>query len=138
MRWKVLLLLAGLALVPGAARADVRPHALCSDGMVLQQKADVKVWGKADPGEEVTVTFRGQKTAGKADAKGDWSVTLKSGDAGGPEAMTIAGKNTLNYNDVLVGEVWVCSGQSNMEWSVNACDKSDKDAAASAPHNKML
>jgi sialate O-acetylesterase len=134
----MLLLSAGLALVPGAARADVRPHALCGEGMVLQRNAEVKIWGKADPDEEVTVTFRNQKATTKADAKGDWLVTLKSGQAGGPEKMTIAGKNTIEYGNVLVGEVWVCSGQSNMEWGVGGCDKSDKDHAFGAAHNNLL
>ena len=138
MRRKLFLFLAGLALVPGAARAEVRPHAQCGEGMVLQQNAEVPIWGKADPGETVTVSFRGQKAAAAADNKGDWSVTLRSGKAGGPEEMTIAGKNTLHYKNVLVGEVWVCSGQSNMEWSVAGCDKGDKDYAFSAPHNPML
>jgi len=138
MRWKMLLLAAGLAVLPAAARADVSPHALCSEGMVLQQKSEVSIWGKADPGEDVTVTFRGQQASGKADAKGDWAVTLKSGAAGGPEKMTIAGKNTLHYDNVLIGEVWVCSGQSNMEWSVAACNKADKEYAFSAPHDPNL
>jgi sialate O-acetylesterase len=138
MRWNTMIFLAGLALVPATARADVRPHALCSEGMVLQQKADVLIWGKADPGEEITVSFRGQKATTKANAEGEWAVTLKSGDAGGPETMIIAGKNTIEYKNVMVGEVWVCSGQSNMEWSVGGCDKGDKDYASSATHNPML
>jgi sialate O-acetylesterase len=139
MRWNVLLVLAGLVVTAGPARAEVRPHALCGDGMVLQQKSEVKIWGKADPGENVTVTFRGQKAAATADNQGDWSVTLKSGNAGGPEKMTIAGKDmTLNYDNVLVGEVWVCSGQSNMEWGVGGCNQSDKDYAFSAPHDNLL
>ncbi len=139
MRVPLTASLLGLALlVPAAARADVKPHALISEGMVLQQKTDAKVWGKADPGEAVTVTFRDQKETAKADEKGNWLVMLKAGEAGGPFAMTIAGKNTVEYKDVLVGEVWVCSGQSNMEWSVNGCDKTDKEYAFSAPHNPRL
>jgi len=138
MRWKMLLWTVGLIVLPSTAWADVRPHALCREGMVLQQKANVTIWGKADPDEEVTVTFRGQKASAKTSAQGDWAVTLTSGEAGGPEEMTIAGKNTLHYKDVLVGEVWVCSGQSNMEWSVGGCDKADKEYAFSAPHDSLL
>jgi sialate O-acetylesterase len=138
MRWNVLGGLTALVLCPAAAHADVRPSPLCSDGMVLQQQSDVLFWGKADRGEEITVIFRGQTRTTTANPKGDWAVTLKSGEAGGPEKMTIAGKNTLNYNNVLVGEVWVCSGQSNMEWSLAGCDNSDKEYAFSAPPNKML
>jgi sialate O-acetylesterase len=138
MRLRMLPILAGLVLVPVAARADVKPHALCADGMVLQQKADCKIWGKADPGEEVTVTFRDQKATTKTDDKGAWVVTLKPTDAGGPFEMTIAGKNMIQLKNVLVGEVWVCSGQSNMEWGVGGCNKADIEYALAAPHNPML
>ena len=79
MRLRFAFLLAGLLLAPAAARADVKPHALCSDGMVLQQKSKVKVWGKADPGEKVTVAFRGQEKSHPTDESGNWVVTLDSG-----------------------------------------------------------
>jgi sialate O-acetylesterase len=139
MRWRSIVFLAALALVaPAPLRADVKPHALCSDGMVLQQKAETKIWGKADPGENVAISFRGQVAKTKADDKGNWTLTLKPGDAGGPFQMTINGNNTITYDNVLVGEVWVCSGQSNMEWSVGGCDKADKEYATSAPHNPNL
>jgi sialate O-acetylesterase len=139
MRLRAILFLASVALMaPAQVRADVKPHALCSEGMVLQQKAETKIWGKADPGEAVTVTFRGQMVAVKADDQGNWLAALKPCDAGGPFEMTIAGKNTIEYKNVLVGEVWVCSGQSNMEQSVNGSDKSDQAMATSAPHNPML
>jgi sialate O-acetylesterase len=127
-----------LTLTPALARAEVKTHALCSEGMVLQQQTDAHVWGTADKGEAVTVTFRGKKATATADDAGRWLVILPAGEAGGPFEMTIAGKNTITYKDVLVGEVWICSGQSNMEWSVNACDKADKEYATSAPVNPML
>jgi sialate O-acetylesterase len=139
MRLRVTLFLASVALLaPAQVRADVKPHALCTEGMVLQQKAETKIWGKADPGEAVTVSFRGEQVAAKADDKGNWLVKLKANGAGGPFEMTIAGKNTIEYKNVLVGEVWVCSGQSNMEQSINDSDKGDQEAAKSAPHNPML
>ncbi len=96
------------------------------------------MWGTADKGENVTVSFRDQQVATRADGQGRWSVTIKTGDAGGPFELTIAGNNKIQYKNVLVGEVWVCSGQSNMEWSVGGCDKADKDFAFSAAHNPML
>lgn len=120
------------------ARADVKPHSLCTDGMVLQQKSKVFVWGTADLGEKVAVTFRGQTESIAADANGKWAVLLDSGAAGGPFPMTIAGKNKLDYQNVYVGEVWVCSGQSNMQWAVNQCDKTDQEAAKETPPNKQL
>jgi sialate O-acetylesterase len=99
-------------------RADVRLPSLISDGMVLQQGTKVNIWGTADPGERVTVTFNNQHVAGIADGEGRWKVVLGPLSAGGPYKMTIAGKNTLTLLDVLVGEVWICSGQSNMEMYV--------------------
>jgi sialate O-acetylesterase len=138
MKTRILLFILYIGLLPVSARADVKPHALCSEGMVLQQKAKVNIWGTADKGEKVTVTFRDEKAAATADGDGRWVVALNSGPAGGPFEMTIAGNNTISYKNVLVGEVWICSGQSNMEQSVNGSDKGDKEIATSAPHNPML
>lgn len=140
MRARIAIWILGLALMalPAGARADVKPHAICSEGMVLQQQSKAKVWGTADPGENVTVTLQGSTAAATADPKGNWAVEIDTGKAGGPFTMTIAGKNTITYKNILVGEVWVCSGQSNMEWTVGGCDKTDQDYAKAAPANKML
>ncbi len=111
---------AGLLVVGAAAQAAVKPHALFSDAMVLQQGVSVPVWGTAGNGEEVTVRFQGQEQ--KTTAKnGHWRVNLDKLTAGGPFEMTIAGNDKahpLTLHNVLVGEVWVCSGQSNMEMAV--------------------
>lgn len=138
MKVRIFFVLLCLGFVPTMAQADVKMHAICSDGMVLQQKAKAKVWGTAETGETVTVNFRGKTGTAVANAGGRFVVEIPSGDAGGPFEMTIVGKNTISYKNVLVGEVWVCSGQSNMEWPVNRGDKSDTEYAASAPHNPML
>lgn len=127
-----------LGLFASTARADVKPYPLCTDGMVLQQQADVKLWGTADTGEVVTVTFRGKQASATASEGGRWVVTIPAGEAGGPFELTIAGKNTLTHKNVLVGEVWLCSGQSNMDWGLNSCDESDKAYANTAPSNAML
>src|SRR5262249_46870590 len=108
---------------PGqAARAEVKPHALFSDGMVLQQGVKCPVWGTAAPGEKVEVSYgeggAAQATGTVADRDGKWLVTLPEHKAGGPYTLTIAGTNKVTLKDVYVGEVWVCSGQSNMEWSL--------------------
>ena len=132
-----LLTLLGL-LAPASARAEVSPHTLCTDGMVLQQKMKVNIFGTANTGEKVTVTFRGKSASTTAGNDGKWLVSLESGAAGGPFPMTIAGNNKLDYSNVYVGEVWICSGQSNMQWSVSACDKTDQQSANDAPPNKML
>lgn len=78
----------------------------------------MNLWGTADPGEVVTVRFRGQEATITADDAGRWSVSLAKQPAGGPSSLTFAGQNTVTFENVLVGDVWVCSGQSNMSWPV--------------------
>jgi sialate O-acetylesterase len=99
----------------GSLRADVTPNPLFTDAAVLQQGVRVPVWGTADPGERVTVEFAGQTVTNTAAADGRWLVHLAPLKAGGPLTITITGKNKITLKDVLVGEVWLCSGQSNME-----------------------
>lgn len=91
--------------------------ALISKGMVLQRNSEVKLWGESSPGAKITVTASwGTKADGKTDGNGKWMVTLKTGDAGGPYDVGIqAGDTSVVIKDVLLGEVWLCSGQSNME-----------------------
>jgi len=90
------------------------PRVLFADGMVLQRDMPVPVWGLADPGEDVSVTIAGQTKSTVTAGNGTWRVELDPLVAGGPHEMTIAGTNTIVLSDVLVGEVWVCTGQSNM------------------------
>ena len=131
--WFVLTALVGsLGLGSGLVRADVKPNPLFSDGMVLQRDRGVPVWGTADAGERVTVQIAGQSVSTTADDQGRWSVRLAPMMAGGPLGMTIAGKNTIKLDDVLVGEVWIASGQSNMQWSLNRTDNADAAIAKSA------
>src|SRR5262249_27036390 len=112
-------------------RADVTPHSLFSDNMVLQRGMKVPVWGTAADGEEVTVSIQGQTV--KTTAKdGKWLVQLAELRPGGPNEMTIAGKNKIELKNVMVGDVWVCSGQSNMEQSLKSTVDADKVIAASA------
>ena len=107
----------GVALVCGA-RAEVKPHPLFTDGAVLQRGVSLPVWGTAKAGEKVTVELCGQSATAVADADGKWMVKLGKCAAGGPFKMVIRGENTITLNDVCVGEVWVCSGQSNMEFGL--------------------
>lgn len=112
--WRILLALAAL-LLP-AVRAEVRLPALFSDHALLQQGRRIPVWGWAAPGERVTVDFAGRRAATTAGADGQWRVNLPAFRAGGPYDLRVTGRNTLIRTNVLVGEVWVASGQSNMEW----------------------
>jgi sialate O-acetylesterase len=113
---KYFQILIGLAVagIPAFVRADVKPNSLFSDHAVLQRGVAVPVWGTARNGENVTVEFAGQKVSTVA-RDGKWLVRLAPLKAGGPHTLTIKGDNTVVLTDVLVGEVWVCSGQSNME-----------------------
>lgn len=99
--------------------ADVTLPAIFSDHAVLARSNSVPVWGKATPGEAVTVTINGQSRTTKADANGRWQVALDlSTSEAGPFDLVVSGRNTLKRTDILVGEVWLASGQSNMEWKV--------------------
>ena len=112
------------------AHADVATPSIFGDHMVLQRDQANPVWGWADPGEQVTVSIDDQQHKTKANRQGDWRVTLKPLPAGGPHRLTIKGKNTLEYDDVLVGEVWICSGQSNMQLGVqNTIDRNQTKQA---------
>src|SRR6266852_6942380 len=128
-------LLTVLIFAATSMRAEVRLPALFSDNMVLQQGTKAPVWGWADDGEQVTVRFRGQTVRTTAEG-GKWMVTLQSLKAGGPDKFVVEGKNKIEIQNVLVGEVWVCSGQSNMELPIERSFESTNDIAASA--NSML
>ena len=108
-----------LLLTAAVARADVKLHGLFSDHMVLQRDSSVPVWGWADEGEQVTVEFRGRKVTAKA-VGGHWVARLPKLKAGGPDKLTVTGKNSITLEGVMVGEVWIASGQSNMEWPMRA------------------
>jgi sialate O-acetylesterase len=98
--------------------ANVRMPLVFSDGMVLQRNKEIPVWGWADANEKVEVHFNKQTKTITADATGKWMVKLDSEKAGGPFELTVTGKNKIVIKDVLVGEVWICSGQSNMEFQM--------------------
>jgi sialate O-acetylesterase len=114
------------------AHANVKLAPIFGDNMVLQREMPVPIWGTASAGEEVMVTFAGQSKSTKADDKGNWQVKLDALKAGGPFELIVAGKNKVTFSNVLVGEVWVCSGQSNMEWALKQTEKADDEIAASA------
>ena len=99
--------------------------------MVLQRDKPVPVWGKADPGEKVAVGFAEQEKSTTADENGSWQVSLDPLPANKtPQSLVVSGKNKLTLQNVLVGEVWLCSGQSNMEWVVDKCANPEEEKAA--------
>lgn len=137
---KFSVLFSAIAVVASviAARAEVKLHGLFTDGAVLQQGVPVPVWGTARDGEKVTVKFQGQEVSTLAKS-GRWSVKLPALKAGGPFILTVTGDNTLTRTNVLVGEVWLCSGQSNMGFKLNrAANAAEAIASAGDPELRLF
>jgi sialate O-acetylesterase len=118
------------SLVAFQANADVRLPKILSDHMVLQGGKPARIWGWADAGEKVSVELAGEKASAVAGADGKWAVQLKVPAKGEGLELKVSGKNALKVSDVLIGEVWVCSGQSNMEWTVAQSNNPAEEAAA--------
>ena len=119
--------------------ANVKPAQIFSSNMVLQQGQENPIWGWADKGEKITIAFAGKTISLKANKSGKWSTKLPSLDYGGPYEMTIKGKNSIHLDNILIGEVWVCSGQSNMEFIVNgSIHAKDEIAAANLPNIRLF
>jgi sialate O-acetylesterase len=129
---------AGLSLALNAS-AEIRlPHVFGSH-MVLQREKPIIIWGWAQPGETVTVQLGTAQQTAQANDKGEWKVTLPAMEAGGPYDLTISGSSTIKLEDVMVGEVWLCSGQSNMEFGMgNLKDPGPEIAQADHPNIRLL
>lgn len=112
------------------ADAAVTLPGILTEHMVLQRGLPIHIWGKASPDEVVSVVFRGETQSTKADVFGAWSVHLSAADAGGPFELTVTGTNTISFRDILVGDVWVASGQSNMEFKLRQADDAAAEIAA--------
>ena len=136
-KWPLFLL---FAIAVQAAFADVRLPKVFGSHMVLQRRKAVPVWGWADAGEKVSITLGNQVMTGKAEKDGTWRLSLNPMEAGGPYQLTVKGrKNSVTFDDVLVGEVWVCSGQSNMEWPLSAAANGQKEVSlANFPQIRQL
>jgi len=133
------VLLAAGAGWPTSARAEVRLPKVFGSHMVLQQEKPLAVWGWAQPGESVTVRLASETREAKANERGEWKVMLPVMKAGGPYTLTVSAANTIQCDDVLVGEVWLCSGQSNMEMGIGAAqDGKNEIAAANYPSIRLL
>lgn len=120
--------------------ADVKLPAVIADNMVLQQKANAPVWGWADPGEKISIIASWKNSAKTTTGKdGKWKLKLKTPKAGGPYDITITGKNTIKLQNILIGEVWLCSGQSNMQWSMSKTENADQHiATANYPNIRLF
>lgn len=114
------------------AKAAVTLPKIFTANMVLQRDKEIKIWGWADKGETITVSFNGQSVRSKTDKLGNWIVTLKPMTYGGPYEMKIAGKkNAIDLGNILIGDVYICSGQSNMEWVIQNTNNAEKEIAES-------
>ena len=123
--------------------AEVRLPAIFGDHMVLQQRSAITVWGWAQPGEKVSVNadWAWFEKSTRTDRDGNWSVRLRTPGAGGPHSLTISGQNTIALHDVLIGEVWICSGQSNMDFTMASLRSeagSDDIAKANYPQIRLF
>ncbi len=141
MRIRSLFSMIGLVLVLAATpvQADIWMPSVFGDHMVLQEGKPLPVWGTAAAGETVRVEIAGRKAETKAGADGNWSVKLPKMGYGGPHTLTVtADSGSKTFSDVLVGEVWVASGQSNMQWGVNLARDPEKEIAAANYPNLRL
>ena len=128
--------LVGADWVPAA---EVSIPSVFADHMVLQREMPITVWGWATAGGKVTVALGRNEVVTRANSQGEWKVALPEMKAGGPHKMTISGKNTLTLTDILVGEVWIGSGQSNMQWSVaGAANGGAESAVAKYPKIRLF
>ena len=125
-----------LLVLPSHASADITLPALIDHHMVIQRDVPFPVWGWADPREKVTVEFKNRVYRTEASGDGRFRVELEPETAGGPYEMKISGNNDIILHNILIGDIWVCSGQSNMEWPVKYCTNAEKEIASAM--NPML
>jgi sialate O-acetylesterase len=137
--WSVALMLVVAGGFTQMARAEVRLPKVFSSHMVLQQEKPLVFWGWAEPNEKVTVTLSTGSQEVQANERGEWKATLPAMKAAGPFTLTVSGSNKVQFEDVMIGEVWLCSGQSNMEMGIGMCLDAEKEiAAADYPGLRLL
>lgn len=117
--------------------AQIKLPQLLGDGMVLQREQNIKIWGWASEGEEISLSFRGKQYQGLSDQSGNWEIILPPQLAGGPDDMTLRGKNEIIVKDILVGDVWLCTGQSNMVLPMERVKEKYPDDIANAHYPEI-
>jgi sialate O-acetylesterase len=138
-QWPLVVAMLLCLLWAGAASAEVSLPSIFSDHMVVQRDMPIPIWGQAAPGEKVTVSLGARRVNTTADAQGKWMVRLPALRAGGPHVLKAAGANTVTVNDVLIGEVWLASGQSNMQMSVDSSQNAkQEEGEAEFPQLRMF
>ena len=121
-----------ILLSPGffQAKADVKLPRVISENMIFQRNQEIKIWGWADRGERISVEFNSVTLKTRASKDGKWSVTFPAMKAGGPYELKISAKNEIHFRNILIGDVWICSGQSNMQWTVENSGNAEKEIAS--------
>src|SRR5271168_2405284 len=142
MKFRLTLCLLAVTLT---TQAEVSLPKIFSSHMVLQRDMPIHVWGSATPGESITVAFHDLTSTATTDATGRWSLYLPPQPAGGPYTLTVRGTNTITYDDILLGDLWFASGQSNMEMPLSGFSPDSKPqnaekeiAAANYPNIRLL
>ena len=139
MRTSLSFSLLGLLLLCSTVRGEVRLPRLFADNMVLQQQTNNAIWGWADAGEQVTVKASWGATAGsKADKNGRWKLFLATPRHGTNHSLVIAGENTIRIQNVAIGEVWLCAGQSNMGWATGNSFEAEQEATVDLPNFRIF
>lgn len=136
---KQLFFLILICFITNTVIADIRLPNILGSHMVLQQKSNVKLWGWASPGENIKIKLSWDDTIYEVKTANDakWLTEIKTPEAGGPYSIKLEGKNSILLEDILIGEVWVCGGQSNMEWSGTQKLQQSKDEAPKANNDKI-
>ena len=130
-RTALLTTVLAIAAAGDESRGEVWLPAVIGDNMVLPRESEAALWGRARPGERVVARAEwGEGAEAVADERGRWRVALSTPGAGGPYSITVSGDTTVTLSNVLIGEVWLCSGQSNMEWPVRRADDADREIAS--------
>lgn len=137
MKHRNILLISLLIFLPYLAKADITLPQFFSDNMVLQRDREVPIWGKADRRENITLTFKGQEYTTQADKDGKWRINLPAISAGGPHTITITGENIITLENILIGDVYLASGQSNMEWEMYKVPEGLQTAGAAKAHPEI-
>jgi sialate O-acetylesterase len=122
-----------------SAKAEIRLPRVFASHMVLQRELPLVIWGWAQPNETVTVTLAGASAQAQANERGEWKVILSAMKAGGPFTLSVTGSSSIEFDDVMIGEVWICSGQSNMEMGIGEARDGEKEIAeANYPNIRLL
>lgn len=140
LKFSRVISLFALLIVTAFASADVKLPSIIGDNMVLQQNTFASLWGWADAGEHITVkaSWHDDVIDTEASQNGKWLVKIETPKASGPHTITIKGSNTTKVKNVMAGEVWICSGQSNMQWTVNNSNNAEEEIAAAKYPNIRL